>query len=562
MSVGTTTINTLTTYTITITRQISPTGEVTAWDAPMKSTDSIIIQFPNQYTLQSTYACTSTIETAGGSRACSNACNLVPTTKNLAVAGCFDTNTSAVKRITVVIENVLNPTPAMTTGSIYATIGADSTVAGSDATVSLSPDLLQCKITFSPPAYFNKSQTMVITMTTKNAIPAGGGVKVAFPTQNYWTGDLGLQPFGIVSTIGCSSPCSGDVANRIVTLSQIPSTAAGAQFTIQISNIISPPTPTNTDQLRISTTDGTYSIDSCSGSVEGLSPNPLTATITQAASQIVNKPVSLTFSITVGDGVSNTVSSYQLVFPPEIHLSSQVSLIGLYVGINPNIQVTGNTVSFVLSSQYNLLLGAVVSFTVQTVTLPPSVAPRTIQVSILRNARPVQTGVATLTALPSALTFTVTPVIETVNTLTAYVFTITLPDPISSTGMIRIVFPLSIGLTISANCASLQGTNVQASGTCVSNASQTLWITNFGVDSKTIDAQTLILTVNGITNPGTSAPTQSIQIKTCYTSSDITDVSVGSGGSITAKPRVINPSDIQIKASDYTVKKTAVTYTV
>jgi hypothetical protein len=78
-----------------------------------------------------------------------------------------------------------------------------------------------------------------------------------------------------------------------------------------------------------------------------------------------------------------------------------------------------------------------------------------------------QTGSATLQALPDTLNFTVTPTLYYVGKNTTYTFTLTLLDPISSSGRIMINFPPALTLSFtSTNCAIVVGINTISTPTC------------------------------------------------------------------------------------------------
>ena len=210
-------------------------------------------------------------------RVCSNPCTHAAGSKLLTISGCFATNITGVEFAIVTITNLKNPSPARTTGNFYGTIGIDKTTAGSNSIASFDPGQSSCIVTFDP-AYFNRTNSkMIATITPKNPIPASGGVIINFPSQNYWTGELSSRAFGITSSsmacetnAGGTISCTGDLDNRKISANSVFGAITSTSFTVGISNILSPPTSTNTDKINITTTDGTYSIDYCLVSVTGL----------------------------------------------------------------------------------------------------------------------------------------------------------------------------------------------------------------------------------------------------------------------------------------------------
>ena len=76
------------------------------------------------------------------------------------------------------------------------------------------------------------------------------------------------------------------------------------------------------------------------------------------------------------------------------------------------------------------------------------------------------TGTGTVQADPSTLSGTVSASISTVSANTTYSINITTLDPLSSDGMVKIIFPSTITPSKTTSCATLIGTNVVTSPTC------------------------------------------------------------------------------------------------
>ena len=100
-----------------------------------------------------------------------------------------------------------------------------------------------------------------------------------FPSDNYWIVDLVHQSFRISSSMTCSSTCTGDITNRMVTLSNLPEISSSTAFSFQINSILSPSNQNTNDKINITTTDGTNNFDFWSVPISSLQPNILTETI-------------------------------------------------------------------------------------------------------------------------------------------------------------------------------------------------------------------------------------------------------------------------------------------
>jgi hypothetical protein len=115
---------------------------------------------------------------------------------------------SFLQNVTVTISNIMNPSPAITTGEILATIGNDYVKAGTGnlGMVTLTPANFDCTIAFSP-AFVNRTSSMVFQITPTNTIPATGYLVVKFPIVGFWQNDLAMtnQTFRLNSSMSCSN---------------------------------------------------------------------------------------------------------------------------------------------------------------------------------------------------------------------------------------------------------------------------------------------------------------------------------------------------------------------
>jgi hypothetical protein len=198
----------------------------------------------------------------------------------------------------------------ISTGVFKGYIGSNYTLPSADS--SLTPDTMTlCEVTFSP-AYINKLQNMIINVTPKNTVPAGGLLRITFPNQNSWTGTNASQSYGITSSMVCSSSiaplmssCTGDTSNKIITATNLFPSDQSNGFTLQINSLWSPPLTSNNDKITLTTMSGSYNIDTCSVSVSNLLPNILAASLSSTSQLTVNTAVPITFLLNSNYAIFN-----------------------------------------------------------------------------------------------------------------------------------------------------------------------------------------------------------------------------------------------------------------
>jgi hypothetical protein len=571
VSCDNTTINVATTYTIVITRTYDATGIPTAWDTqPVPAGSNLTIVFPSGYNTAYGY----TLQANGTTYP------FVQSGQNITITSLFTTNT-ALDSLTLLIGNVLNPTPAITTDEFLCYVGSDYTNLTTDnfASVTLTPGSFKsCSITFSPTTVNKTGSSMQVAVTIQNDVPAGSSVLVTMPSLGYWFYDIAKQSFPTKTSMTCANissninqviTCVGGVASstaKTVSASGMFSTslASGSSFSFGIASMLSPPTVTSTrDAITISTVTSGSLLDTCSISVTGLTAQSLSVSIgpsSQTASITVNQNTTLRFSVVLpdvmnnGDAVSITFPSGSKIFSPSI--SGQISF-----GAGTTV---GSTVTFSMISVRNLTSGYILNFTFFTYTAPSSTkATLPFTLNVLRDGNVKMTGTATLQASMSSLSFTVSQASSVVNANTTYTFTLVIGDQILSSGRIIIIFPAGLSqLWTSSACAQLTGTGVTTTATCTLSSATTLILTNLNSSSSNIPAQSLVISVYGISNPSSTQPSGTFNVTTYYSSTDDTSVSTGAMGSITATPASLNNSNVQITPSSYVVKDSNVAYTV
>ena len=135
-------------------------------------------------------------------------------------------------------------------------------------------------------------------------------------------------------------------------------------------------------------------------------------------------------------------------------------------------------------------------------------------------------------------------------------------DPISSSGKIRIKFPSTVTIQVTAaNCAVVVGTALATSPTCtVSTADNSITLTSINSSSSVIPAQTFTVSIEGIKNPESIGLVAGFVVSTFYTGSDSALTSKGTVVGFTSTSATIYPAQVLITASEYIVNESPITY--
>lgn len=195
---------------------------------------------------------------------------------------------------------------------------------------------------------------------------------------------------------------------------------------------------------------------------------------------------------------------------------------------------------------------------------PPSTKTSSaITVKINRNGFGKMSGTTTIKAIASTLTGSASALVTTVGKTTSYNINIVMTDGLSSSGMVKIVFPSTIKPTLSTGCATLIGTSVKSSPTCTYDSiSNTILISSMNSSSSVIPAQTLKVTVLSVVNAPSIAPSSTFAVTTYYSTDTDAIVSQGTIAGVTASMDIIDASTVSVVPSTYVVADTLVTYTV
>lgn len=562
-----TTINTVTNFTIFFNRAWDPSGFGTNWASEaVPAGSNLTITFPTGYNTSYGYSCQA---------------NNVPATctavgQNVTLTGLFPTS-NYLQNITILVTNVLNPSPAFTTDEFLGYVGNDYTVAQDGfASITLTAaNFAACSVTFNP-SNVNKSGVMLVGATPTNTIPSTGSVVVNFPSLGYWYYDISAIPFPVLSSMTCSNTtsnvnqmltCTGsnNGVNKLVTASSLFSVSTIGAFGFQIGGLTSPPTNYSTkDLITITSMQNGYAIDTCTTVISGLQPNTASMTIgpnPPTTPIVVNKNVTLRFQINLVDTM-NSYDTFTVVFPTGYKIYSP-TFGGLLTYTGASLTNTTVTVAQSTSTIKSYSTGYVLNVTFSTITAPPSTQVSSpIYFYINRDGNTKMVASNTIQANANSLTFTVTPNSYLVNQNTTYVFAITTTDPILSSGRIKIDFPSSITQAwTSSSCATVTGSGMSATPTCTLQAN-TLILSSLNSTSSSIPGQTMTITVNGIVNPPSVQPSANFNVTTYYTTTDDTSVATGTMGNVTATASTLNSLTVSIVPSSYTVQATSVGYTI
>lgn len=149
----------------------------------------------------------------------------------------------------------------------------------------------------------------------------------------------------------------------------------------------------------------------------------------------------------------------------------------------------------------------------------------------------------------------------TVNAVTSYTFSITLSNPITSAGYLKMTFPTILKLVNSTTCAIITGTFMATIPFCFYNPiDNSITLTNLNTSTNNIPAQTFTMVVSGITNPPSTTTTAGFVITTFYNSSSSAQVDSGTIPGVTATSATIDYTKIEVLSSSLVTSDTSVTY--
>jgi hypothetical protein len=238
----------------------------------------------------------------------------------------------------------------------------------------------------------------------------------------------------------------------------------------------------------------------------------------------------LRFSFTITDTISNK-DSVLITFPTgtNINYVTYTSTLKMQsVSYNPStltLQMTQNT------TNPNYFAGTAINITFIRYQAGPSIRPtQPITLSIINNNYQKMTASATITAVANSYSLTTTTNNPIVSVYTSYIFTFTMSDPLSSSGIITITLDpqlcstsAQISTILTNITVTISGSSIKSSPTVTvssSNGTYILTLSNLNISSSNIPSQTITITVNKLLNPLSVTTLTSFSLSTYYTPSN------------------------------------------
>lgn len=192
---------------------------------------------------------------------------------------------------------------------------------------------------------------------------------------------------------------------------------------------------------------------------------------------------------------------------------------------------------------------------------PSTLTTNNFQLQIMSNNYPKMVSFQTIQATTGALTGTATMSTTTVNAVANYRFSITISNPITSGGFMKMILPSILTVANSTTCAVITGTSMNSIPTCAMNTiDSSITFTNLNSSTSTIPAQTFTLVLSNVKNPPSTKTTDAFTLSTYYNSSSSAGVDAGSIGGVTATPATIDYTKISVLSSSLITSDTTVTY--
>lgn len=254
----------------------------------------------------------------------------------------------------------------------------------------------------------------------------------------------------------------------------------------------------------------------------------------------VNQVYTIRFNFVITDTLSQA-DTFGIVFPAGSVVNfASTSVLSNFSssGIVSNFESATLTFTLSLSNpQYTFVRGTTLYIALGSYKAPPSTQPTSnFQITAYRFNFPKLQGTATFSASPSSITST-TPTLlsSTVNANTTYTFRVTLLDPITSAGKLKITFPTTISiLSTGTSCATVTGTNTALTPVCSYNTAQnSITLTSLNSSSADIGAQTVTIAIVGVRNPDSIKGSGTFSVRSYYKATDVSLVATGTIPEIT-----------------------------
>lgn len=398
----------------------------------------------------------------------------------------------------------------LSNGTLYS--NAASTIKG------FSPDTLTyCAITLTP-SYTNFLSTAMIQFTPKNAIPSGGSFLFTVDTvSGYTTSNTVTTVTTSNNSIISSSPSlSQNSPTYIFSNLFLTGVNGGTFLSFNVSSIMSPPTTAlNTYSFTLTTLyTNSYlnSIDtkSCSLSV---SDYPITLNIAYPLAYFVGDTIkpNLTYITPVALSLATDTFSFIVDSTSTDHISistASASGTGGYIAGSTTASyslsnITGG-VSFPVSSSTHTFTSNTSIFIAYGINVKSLInsGTKTVYLQIFRNRNSYASGKASIVVRPNTLiSASVSVLSSTVSASTTYNFTITVKNPLSIGGAVRITLPSDLAISIGTCTATVTSSYnaISNSISCSASSSTVIMITNIfstGFPSNT----SFIISIQNIVN--------------------------------------------------------------
>lgn len=167
-------IDALAKYTIVYDRTFQNFGISNDIDAnPVPPTATLTLTIPSVYTFDYTITLSAVVN--GGAAVFPN----YTISSNIITVNNLFASTPIVSTVSIIIQNLRNPSPAIITDAFVGTIGTNyAEPIYLKSVVVLSPAPFQsCLMTFNP-RFVNRTASMVLTIIPRTTIPANGGLQI------------------------------------------------------------------------------------------------------------------------------------------------------------------------------------------------------------------------------------------------------------------------------------------------------------------------------------------------------------------------------------------------
>jgi hypothetical protein len=225
----------------------------------------------------------------------------------------------------------------------------------------------------------------------------------------------------------------------------------------------------------------------------------------------------------------------------------QLSAINITNGVTfPSVSNASNTDTF--SAGSNLINSG--GYNIKSLV---NSGTKTVFLQIFRNKNSYASGKATITVSPNWLiSATITALSYTVSALTTYTFSVTVRNPLTTGGGMRITLPAELFIAIGACTAAVSssyGGAISTNNSCVASSNTVIFITNmFSANFPGNNA--VSVAISNIQNPISAKQSGTFSFETFYSSSELTnpvdDSSTLTGLTVTATAGTITAGNFAV----------------